>query len=143
MARIMVVDDEKNLLESLGRVLTDEGYTVKLASSGAEALRLLEEFKPEALLLDIRMPEMDGLEVCRRIRAHNDRYIKSVPIIVITGYQYEKEEIIKAGADDFLEKPIEKAEMILRLRSALRIGQLTNELERTKAYLEELKRGKV
>lgn len=144
MARIMVVDDEKNLCESLGRILSSEGYEVKTAFSGTEALSLLGEFKPDALLLDIKMPEMEGTEVCRKIRADKDESVKSIPIIMITGYANEKDEALRIGADDFLEKPIQRADVIVRLRSILKIGKLTDELERTKAYLEELRQaGKI
>lgn len=140
MARIMVVDDEEKLLESLGRILTNEGYEVKLVSSGEKALSLLVEFMPDVILLDVRMPEMDGLEVCRRIRNDKGDNIKSIPIIMITGYFYEKEEIEKFDADDCIEKPMEKEEILARIKCALKIGKLVDKSERAKAYLEELKK---
>ena len=144
MARVMVVDDEKNLLESLGRILIGEGYEVKSFLTGLEALNSLEAFVPDVILLDVKMPEMDGLEVCRRIRANKNERIKSTPIIMVTGYYGEKEEVLRAGADDFLEKPIDRADAIIRVRCVLRIGKLADELERTKAYLEELRKaGKI
>lgn len=144
MARIMIVDDEKNLCESIGRILSGEGYEVKLAFSGSEALSLLEEFKPDALLLDVKMPGIDGIEVCHRIRTDKNESTKIIPIIMITGYANEKDEVLRVGADDFLEKPIQRADLIIRLRSVLKIGKLTDELERTKAYLEELRQaGKI
>ena len=139
MAQVMIIDDEENLLESLKRVVSYEGYEVKLFSSGIKALDSLEELRPDAILLDVKMPEIDGFEVCRRIRANKNVYIKNIPIIMITGYCYEKDEILSAGADDFLEKPLDRAGVIMRIKRVLRIGKLTDELERAKAYLEELK----
>lgn len=140
MARVMVVDDEEKLLESLGRMLTGEGYEVKLVSSGEKALSSLLGFMPDVILLDVRMPEMDGLEVCRRIRAEKNENIKSIPIIMITGYFYEKEEIAKFEADDCIEKPMERDEILARVKCALKIGKLVDKSERAKAYLEELKK---
>ena len=139
MAQVMIVDDEENLRKSLGRILSNEGYEVKLAASGEEALNLLGEFKPDAILLDVKMPEMDGLQVCRRIRADKNERIKSTPIIMITGYYGEKEEVLRAGADDFLEKPIDRTDVIIRIRCILKIGKISDKAERKKAYLEELK----
>lgn len=140
MTRVMIVDDEENILKSLKGILSDEDYEIELVSSGQKALELLEVFRPEALILDIKMPEMDGFEVCHRIRANSDERIKSIPIIMITGHHYEREEILKAGADDFLEKPIDRTEVLFRLRWVLKITKLASELESTKSYLKKIKK---
>lgn len=140
MARIMVIDDEELILKSLGRLLTNEHYEVKLASSGEEALSLLEEFNPEVIILDVKMSGLDGLEVCRRIRNDKNENIKNIPIIMITGHYYEKEDILKAGADDLLEKPIDRSDVTIRLKCILKLGKLHDKTERRNAYLEELKK---
>ncbi len=140
MERVMVIDDEELLLKSLGRILANEHYELKLVSSGEEALRLLGEFKPDAIILDVKMSGIDGLEVCRSIRNDKNENIRSIPIIMITGHYYEKEEILKAGADDFLEKPIDRSDIIIRLRCILKVGKLSGIQERRNAYLEELKK---
>lgn len=140
MTRVMIVDDDENILKSLKGILSGEDYEIELVSSGQKALELLGIFKPEALILDIKMPEMDGFEVCHRIRANSDERIKRIPIIMITGHHYEREEILKAGADDFLEKPIDRTEVLFRLRWVLKITKLTSELESTKTYLKKIKK---
>lgn len=142
MARIMVVDDEEDVRKNLERILSREGYEVKTAADGMEALSCIEGFKSDLILLDVKMPGWDGIEVCRRIRSHQQ--FKGTPIIMITAYPKEKEEALKAGADDFLNKPVDTLDLLVRIKCMLKIGQLTDELERIKAYLEELKKaGKI
>lgn len=142
MAHILVVDDEKDIRDTLGRILSKAGYEVRLASGAMEAWALVENYKPDLFLLDIKMPEVNGLELCRRIRANPG--LRGIPIIMVTAYADEKEEALKAGADDFLVKPLDMWDILSRTKCILRIGQLTNELERTKAYLEELRKaGKI
>lgn len=140
MARIMVVDDEKFVRESLSRVITGENHEVILASSGEEALNLLEKGpqNPDVIILDYKMPGLDGIEVCRRIRSNNN--YKNIPIVMLTAYYNEKEDAFKAGVDDFLSKPAETIDILMRLKYILRIKELSEELEKTKAYLEELKK---
>lgn len=137
MPLILIIDDEEFAREGFKRILTKEGYEIALASSGEEALSLLEKIKPDIILLDFRMPGLDGLEVCRRIRS--EEKTKAIPIVMITGYPGEKENAVRAGADDFLNKPINAIDVIMRIKCLLKIGKLTDELERTKAYLEELR----
>ncbi|TBR15185.1 response regulator [bacterium] len=138
MSLIMIVDDEKYVRESFGKLLSREGYEIKLAATGDEALDLLNTIKPNAILLDFKMPGLDGVEVCKRIRA-NDK-TRAIPIIMITAYPHEKIEALQAGADDFLNKPTDPVDVSMRIKCVLKIGELTDELERTKAYLEELKK---
>ncbi len=140
MAFIMVVDDEKFVRESLGRVLTTENHKVQLVASGEEALSLLQQEgqKPDVIILDFKMPGLDGIEVCRRIRA--DVKIKKLPIIMLTAYYNEKEVAFEAGVDDFLNKPVENLDVLMRIKYILRIKELSEELEKTKAYLDELKK---
>lgn len=138
MAVIMIVDDEEEARLGVRRLLVKEGYTVKLASSGEEALDLLNQDSPDAILLDFKMPGLDGVEVCRRIRS-NDK-TKSMPIIMITGFPEEKEIAVGAWADDFLDKPIDPINLSMRIKCVLKVAKIVDELERTKAYLEELRK---
>ena len=137
MAVIMIVDDEEEARLGLNRLLISEGYAVKLASSGEEALNLLNQARPDAILLDFKMPGLDGIEVCRRIRS-NDK-TKTIPIIMITGFPEEKEIAVQAGADDFLDKPVDPINLSMRIKCVLKVAKIVDELERTKAYLEELR----
>ena len=138
MSLIMVVDDDVLSRESFSRLLNQEGYEALTASSGDEALRLLETVRPDVILLDYKMPGLDGVEVCRRIRG-NDK-IKNIPIIMITGFPEEKEIAVLAGADDFLDKPTDPVNLCMRIKCVLKVALIANELERTKAYLEELRK---
>ncbi len=142
MARILIVDDEPDVRENLSSILSKEGYEVRAASDGSQGLVMVEGYKPDLILLDVKMPNLDGLEVCRRIR--NTNRVKGIPIIMITGYPEEKQVALNVGADDFLNKPFDKLDVLTRIRCILKIGQLNDELQRTKAYLEELKKaGKI
>jgi two-component system response regulator MprA len=117
-ARILVVDDEPALRDALKRALQVEGYGVDLASDGREALAKLIESPPDAVVLDILMPEIDGLEVCRRLRAVGDR----TPVLMLTARDAvaDRVEGLDAGADDYLVKPFALAELLARLRALLR-----------------------
>jgi CheY-like chemotaxis protein len=116
---VLVVDDEQQNLE-LMEVYLLRDYDVVFASSGKEALQKLEEEKTDLVLLDIMMPEMDGYEVCRRIKENKN--LPYTPIIMITALS-EKEALVKgleSGAEEFLSKPVDKLELITRVRSLLR-----------------------
>jgi two-component system response regulator MprA len=116
--RVLVVDDEKAVRESLERALRLERYDVELAADGREALAAVERRHPDAILLDLMMPHVDGLEVCRRLRASGDR----TPILVITARDAiaERVEGLDAGADDYIVKPFALEELQARLRALLR-----------------------
>jgi two-component system response regulator MprA len=116
--RILIVDDERAVRESLERALTLEGYRVELAEDGADALAQLRVGAPDAIVLDILMPNVDGLEVCRRLRAAGDR----TPILMLTAREGVSERVagLDAGADDYLVKPFALDELLARLRALLR-----------------------
>jgi DNA-binding response OmpR family regulator len=136
--KILVADDEPEIRNLLGHFLKGQGYEVILASDGNEALRLAAEENPEVIILDIKMPGLDGLEVCKKLKEKEQT--KLIPVIVITGFEDNKMEALNRGADDFVNKPFDMAEISSRVRSALRIRHLTNELERAVAYIEELRK---
>lgn len=120
MARILIVDDDEQVLKSISRILKSENHELDLASSGQQALDLLARVVPDAIILDIVMPEMDGIELCRRIRANP--FTASVPILFLTakGRPDDVIEGFDAGGDDYLTKPFEVVELPARLRSLLR-----------------------
>jgi two-component system response regulator MprA len=116
--QILVVDDEPAVRDSLDRALRLEGYKVELAADGAEALGALAEGSPDALVLDLMMPRVDGFEVCRRMRAAGDR----TPVLVLTARDGVSDRVkgLDAGADDYLVKPFALDELLARLRALLR-----------------------
>lgn len=122
--RILVVDDDRAVRESLRRSLTFNGYTVELAVDGVDALEKTASQRPDALVLDVMMPRMDGLEVCRRLRSTGD----DLPILVLTARDSVSERVagLDAGADDYLPKPFALEELLARLRALLRRTTVDN-----------------
>ncbi len=116
--RILVVDDDRAVRESLRRSLSFNGYTVDLAEDGVEALEAITNDRPDAVVLDVMMPRMDGLEVCRQLRSTGD----DLPILVLTARDSVSERVggLDAGADDYLPKPFALEELLARLRALLR-----------------------
>ena len=117
MSRVLVVDDEPQITRVLRTVLTSQGYQVRTASEGEAALTSFAEFRPELVITDLYMPHMDGIELCRRIRA-----LSAVPIIVLSvkGEERTKVEALDCGADDYVTKPFGIDELLARVRAALR-----------------------
>lgn len=116
--RILVVDDDRAVRDSLRRSLSFNGYTVDVAQDGVEALAMIADERPDALVLDVMMPKLDGLEVCRRLRSTGD----DLPILVLTARDSLSERVagLDAGADDYLPKPFALEELLARLRALLR-----------------------
>jgi two-component system response regulator MprA len=116
--RILVVDDEPAVRESLERALRLEGYDVELAANGSEALAAVTKQPADAIVLDLMMPRIDGLEVCRRLRAEGNR----TPILVVTARDAVADRVagLDAGADDYIVKPFALDELLARLRALLR-----------------------
>ena len=123
-SRILVVDAEPQITRVLRTVLTSQGYQVQTAAEGQAALSSFAAWRPELVITDLVMPHMDGLELCRRIRA-----VSSVPIIVLSvkGEERTKVEALDCGADDYVTKPFGIDELLARVRAALRRG--TSEVE--------------
>ncbi|HUJ70614.1 MAG TPA: response regulator [Verrucomicrobiae bacterium] len=137
-ARILVVDDEAAIREYETSLLSELGHEMLVAANGAEALRLAYEKRPHLVLLDIMMPELSGIEVCRRLRA--DPRTRDIRIIMVSAVDAKRalEESIIAGADDFLAKPVNALELMVRVRSILRVRNIPDEEERLEAYVKNL-----
>lgn len=137
--RILVVDDTPANVRLLEAVLGSEGYEVTAAAGGEEALAQVAASRPEVVLLDVLMPGMDGLEVCRRLRA--DRATEALPVLMITaGGGQQKVEALGAGADDFIAKPFDRGELLARVRSLLRIARYQETVVAQAAELARLNR---
>jgi two-component system, OmpR family, response regulator MprA len=116
--RVLVVDDDRAVREALRRVLTLAGYEVEAADGGAAAIELVVQSVPDAVVLDLGMPDVDGLDVCRRLRLLGNR----VPILMLTAREQVSDRVagLDAGADDYLVKPFDVEELKARLRALLR-----------------------
>jgi two-component system response regulator MprA len=146
--RVLVVDDDRAVRDALRRVLTLAGYDVQCAAGGAEAIELVVQAIPEAVVLDLSMPDVDGLEVCRRLRMLGNR----VPILMLTAREQISDRVagLDAGADDYLLKPFDVDELKARVRALLAevrldsarhgaaVGEKFSELTRTEYQLLEL-----
>jgi len=136
-SRILVVDDSPQNRRLLEAVLSARGHAVSSAASGREALDLIAKEPPDLVLLDIVMPEMDGYEVCRVLRA--DPATKMLPIIMLTSSgDQDKVGAIEAGADDFIARPFDQPELLARVRSLLRIKEYHDTIGAQAAELAEL-----
>lgn len=135
---ILVVDDNLQNCELLQAYLEDIDCRTIPASDGLEALKIVAETPPDLILLDVMMPKMSGFEVCRRLK--NDPKNSSIPIIMVTALNEfgDIERGIDSGTDDFLSKPVNKLELLTRVKTLLKLKHLTDKLERTLAYLREI-----
>src|SRR5580765_1098734 len=129
-AKVLVVDDTPHNVKLLADLLGAKGYAVATAVNGEEALAKVASESPDLVLLDVMMPGLSGYDVCRRLRA--DPATALLPIVLVTSLDPQGERVkgIEAGADDFLPKPINQAELFARVRSLLRIKALQDEVRR-------------
>lgn len=134
----MAVDDDPEALEILVSSLEGAGFEVSTATSGEEALQTVASAAPDLILLDLMMPGMNGHDLLRELKAKKET--SDTPVVVITALDQveEKEKAIQGGADDFLGKPIARSELLIRVRTFLKVKRLRQELERTLLYLHEL-----
>lgn len=136
--RVLLADDDAMIRNTLRQLLETCGYVVLLADDGQEALDKARTLSPDVVLLDIMMPKLDGLDVCRRLKS--DPATASIPVLILTALA-EHEDLIKgvaAGADEFLSKPIDREELTLRVRNAAYRKYLYDELERKYGELKAM-----
>jgi putative two-component system response regulator len=139
-ATILIADDHESSLAGLEGLLALEGYNVVTAHDGEMALAEFERVQPDLLLLDVNMPKLRGTEVCRRIKSDPETML--VPVVLITALTATQDRVagIEVGADDFLNKPVQREPLLARVRSLLRLKTFTDELERAEAVLFALAR---
>ncbi len=137
---ILVVDDNEQNLELLQAYLEDIDCNTVSAYDGQEALEVIAKEAPDLILLDVMMPKMSGFEVCKRVK--NDPKTSEIPVIMVTALNKfgDIERGINSGTDDFLSKPINKLELLTRVKTMLKLKHLSDKLERTLAYLSELEK---
>ncbi len=137
--RILVVDDDPMSRRLLVRALTSAGYVCDDASNGREALEKLRKETPTLLLLDFDMPDLDGAEVLKQLRADKDAAVALLPVIMLTGHGGEESEVLclEAGANDFVTKPINEAVLRARIETQLRLRSMRDQLQQQNDELEE------
>jgi two-component system alkaline phosphatase synthesis response regulator PhoP len=134
--RVLIVDDEPNIVQLARLYLEREGYKVESAGDGRSALAAAEQHPPALMVLDIMLPEMDGLEVCRRLRASGN----SLPILMLTARDEDVDKILglELGADDYLTKPFNPRELVARIKAILRRGERMADYARAPIHLDEV-----
>jgi two-component system alkaline phosphatase synthesis response regulator PhoP len=137
---ILVVDDNQQNLELLVAYLEDIDCRTLTAADGVEALKIISKELPDLILLDVMMPKMSGFEVCKRVKS--DPKTADIPVIMVTALNEfgDIERGLDSGTDDFLSKPVNKLELLTRIKIMLRLKHLTDKLERTLAYLSEIEK---
>mgnify|MGYP000090076689 CR=1 FL=1 len=140
-SKILIVDDNQQNCELLEAYLAGESYQIDVAYDGISTLERVQVDQPDLILLDIMMPRLSGYEVCQQLKQKDAT--RNIPIIMVTALNEvaDIEKAVKAGADDFLTKPVNKLELTTRVRSLLRVRHLTNERDRLLAYLAEVDGG--
>ena len=125
-ASVLVVDDEESFVDALRVGLRNEGFTVHVASDGVEALDVFDDVRPDLVLLDVMLPRLSGLDVCRELRSRS-----SVPILMVTARDGELDAVVglELGADDYITKPYALRELVARMRAALRRAQASPALD--------------
>jgi len=135
---VLVVDDNPHNLELILAYLEDVDCRTVSAEGGLEALEIIRNDPPDLVLLDVMMPKISGFEVCRKLKSNPQT--ADIPVIMVTALNEmgDIERAIQSGTDDFLSKPVNKWELITRVKTMLRLKHLTDKLERTLAYLTEI-----
>ena len=141
MPRILIADDNPSNADLLDAHLDGSGFDTKLVHNGADALTAAREWKPDLVLLDVMMPKMSGFEVCRKLRT--DPTTAGVSVLMVTALDQpsDVESAVDAGTDDFITKPINKTELLLRVRAMLDSRAAATPTERALAYIGRVQQG--
>jgi CheY-like chemotaxis protein len=140
-ARILIADDNPQGVELLEAYLSELDCEVRTAADGEETLKVVAEWQPDLILLDIMMPRISGFEVCKRLRASPKTRDIAVLMVTALDQPSDIERAVEVGTDDFLTKPINKTELLLRTRSLLKGRKYKRELDRALAYFQEVDQG--
>jgi len=135
-ARLLVIDDDAAMREFLKNVLAPEGFRVSDTASGEDGVKQALALKPDLILLDLRMPTPDGVAICKAIRGNEET--KTLPILVVTGTlsREQIEETMSAGADDFVSKPVDVRDLLIRVRAMLDCKEIADPVDRLQQYLK-------
>jgi two-component system alkaline phosphatase synthesis response regulator PhoP len=139
--RILIADDNAQGVELLEAYLADGDWELRTAADGEQTLKQVADWQPDLILLDVMMPRISGFEVCKRLRANPATRDIAVLMITALDQPSDTERAVEAGTNDYLTKPINKTELLLRVRSMLRVRHLTRELDRALAYIEAVENG--
>ena len=141
-ARVLIADDNPQGVELLEAYLSETDYDIRSAADGDETLHRVRDWKPDLILLDIMMPKISGFEVCKRLRA--DPETRDIAVLMVTALDQPSDidRAVEAGTDDFLTKPINKNELLLRVRSALKSRMYKEQLAKALAYIEEVEKAR-
>jgi len=136
-SKILIVDDDDRIVDALSSILARDGYQILSAMTGNTALELMRQQRPDVSIVDVLLPDVDGIEVCQRIKS--DPEYRFQMVILMTGFSARGRRLngLNAGADDFLNKPIDPVELVARVRSLLRTKQLYDEVEAHRQELEQ------
>ena len=139
--RILIAEDNPEGLELLEAYLSGGAYVVETASDGEETLRKVQAFHPDLLLLDIMMPKISGFEVCKRLKA--DPATRNIVVLMVTALDqpHDIDKAVEAGTNDFLTKPINKTELLLRIKAAFLSRRQQSQLDQALAYIEGVQAG--
>jgi DNA-binding response OmpR family regulator len=138
---VLIADDNTQGAELLEAYLSSTDYELRTAHDGEQTMNFVATWQPDLILLDVMMPRLSGFEVCKRVRT--DPATRDIAVLMVTALDQpsDVEKAVEAGADDFLSKPINKTELLLRVRSLLRSRLNKRELDRALAYIEAVERG--
>lgn len=136
--RILIADDNPTNVELLEVYLTEIPCDLEIAVDGLDTLEKVKKFQPDLILLDIMMPKLSGFEVCKKLK--EDKATSKIMILMVTALNElgDIERAVRAGADDFLSKPVNKIELTKRVDNMLKLRHITDELERLRRYLNEM-----
>lgn len=136
--RVLIVDDEPVNQELLEAFLIGCDYDLDFAADGVEALEKVKSFEPDLVLLDVMMPKMSGFEVCEQIKSNPETAGIMALMVTALGELGDVERAVKVGCDDYLSKPVNKAELLKRVENMLKLRAVTNELERLRRYIDSM-----
>jgi len=137
-SRILIADDNQPNCELLEAYLSDIDCEVQFAVDGQDTLNKVRSFQPDLILLDVMMPKLSGFEVCRKLK--DDPATRRIMILMVTALNElgDIERAVQAGTDDFLSKPVNKVELLIRVENMLKLKDISDEVERLRRYIEEM-----